>query len=543
MAVNRGESDVKGSAFERILIGAGFAVFAALEAAGGGEHAIVAGFFAGAAIFVLRRSSESTRQAADFAVDFLVVATFTLLCDRSGVLWRAPDSFADLFRFSPVGAGTAAILYLAGVVTLRARSRMAVRAALFVLPLQFSLLLALGSPLVTQIGGWMLLGLDVPEVLRKIAGRTLVLFLLNESIVVGVPLALGRFLPRQWRPHGILFASAFFASLTPYIATSVSHFVAPYLPYPATAAVATVAAALAQAGLWGQTYLVTQAMAGLLRATPSLQVVVFHDWRTGAEKGAVYGFVFMALLLAAGLIVSFPPAMAVISASGPVGGALIGAALFPLARAIVESTDSTPPFFARVKELYLHPSNYFRGAVAGASIGFALMIGLPAASDGHRFLFGAVAGALAYAGVDAAIDFAALTQGRRQHLRSWRVYSLGALLGALVAGAIAWYLDVGQVETIVAKFFAYTSLDYAADGRPINDYVIRPLFSKWGATDLGKVDGGVRLLFDEFVLRRHPMGVRRAALFDQSVFPDGARRAQPAAASAPRELAGPRHAR
>lgn len=252
MAVNRGESDVGGVLFERIIIGAGFGVFAALEAAGGGEHAIVAGFFAGVAIFMLRRSSERARQAADFAVDFLAVATFTLLCDRSGVLWRSPESFAELFRFSPVGAGTATILYLAGVVTLRARSRMAVRAALFILPLQFGLLLALGSPPVTEIGGALLLGLDVPEVFRKIAGRTLVLFLLNESIVVGVPLALGRFLPRQWRPHGVLFGSAFVASLTPYVATSVSYFVAPYLPYPATAAVATVAAALAQAGLWAR---------------------------------------------------------------------------------------------------------------------------------------------------------------------------------------------------------------------------------------------------------------------------------------------------
>ena len=371
MAVNRGESDVNSALFERILIGMGFAVFAALEAAGGGEHAIVAGFFAGATIFVLRRSSESARQAADFAVDFLAVATFTLLCDRAGLLWRSPETFAELFRLSPVGAATATILYLAGVVTLRARSRMAVRAALFVLPLQFSLLIALGSPPVAQIGGALLLGLDVPEAFRKIVGHTLVLFLLNESIVVGIPLALGRFLPRQWRPHSILLASAFVASLTPYIATSVSYFVAPYLPYPVTAVVATVAAALAQAGLWGQTYLVTQAMAGLLRATPSLQVVVFHDWRTGAEKGAVYGFVFMALLLAVGLVVSFAPAVAVISASGPIGGALIGAALFPLARAIVESTDSTPPFFARVEELYLHPSNYFRGAVAGAAVGLA----------------------------------------------------------------------------------------------------------------------------------------------------------------------------
>ncbi|MEF3365094.1 glycosyl transferase family 36 [Methylocystis sp. 9N] len=497
MAVTHGASNAGGAIFERILVGMGFGIVAALEAAGGGEHAIVAGFFAGVAIYVMRRSSESARRAADFGVDFLVVASFTLLCDRAGLLWRAPDGFADLFRFSPVGAATATLLYLTGVVTLRARSRMAVRAALFVLPFLFSLFVALGSPPITRIGGLLLLGLDVPEIFKNVAGRTLVLFLLNEAVVVGVPLALGRFLPRQWRPHSILFASAFLASLTPYVASSVSYFVAPYLPTPFAALVAAVIAALAQAGLWGETYLVTQAFAGLLRATPSLQVVVFHDWRSGAEKGAVYGFVFMALLLAVSLVVSFEPAVAFIVATAPISGVLIGAALFPLARAIVESTDSTPPFRMRVEEIYLHPSNYLRGAVVGAAVVVALKIGLPAMASGDRFLFGAATGALAYAGVDAGIDFFVLTQGGRQHLRNWRVYSLGVILGALVGGAIAWYLDTAQIQTIISKFFAYTSLDYASDGRPRDSYVIRPLFTKWGATDLGVVDGGVRLLFDE----------------------------------------------
>ena len=543
MAVIHGELEIGGALFERIVIGMGFAVVAALEAAGGGEHAIVAGFFAGVAVYVLRRSSEGARQAADFAVDFLVVAAFTLLCDRAGFLWRAPETLLGLFRFSPVGAATATLIYLAGVVTLRARSRMAVRAALFALPFLFSLLIALGAPPVTQIGGVLLLGVDVPDIFKNIAGRTLVLFLLNEAVVVGVPLALGRFLPRQWRPHGILFASAFLASLTPYVATSVSYFIAPYLPAPLTAAVATVAAALAQAGLWGQTYLVTQAIAGLLRATPSLQVVVFHDWRTGAEKGAVYGFVFMALLLAVGLVVSFPPAVAVISASGPIGGALIGAALFPLARAIVESTDSTPPFFARVEEIYLHPSNYLRGVVAGAAVGLALMIGLPAASGGDRFLFGAAVGALAYAGVDAAIDFFALTQGRRQHLRSWRVYSLGALLGGLVAGAIAWYLDTGQVDDDRRRNSSpISSLDYAADGRPIDALRHPPVVLQMGRDRSRRRRWRRAAAFRRVAVRRDPMGVRRAAVLDQSVLPHRAGAAQPRAVAPTRELARARHA-
>ncbi len=490
-----GESDT-GVRFQRFLFGLASAAVAAFHAGGGWDHALFAGFFAGAALFLLRPSSEGGRQAVNFAVDFAAVATFAALCDPSGALWRAPETMEQLFRFSSAGAGVATGIYVVGVISLTARSRLPLRIALFLLPFLFSLLIALGSPPVTQIGGVFFLGFDAPETLKKIAGRTFVLLLLNEAVIVGVPLALGRFLPREWRPHGILALSAFLASLTPFVASSVV-FIAPYAPAPVAALLAAIASALAQAGLWGQTYLVTQALAGLLRAAPSLSVVVFHDWKTGAEKGAVYGFVYIGLLLAVALVVSFPPAMTLITLSGPIAGAALGAALFPLARTIMESTDSTPPFFGRLEEAYLRPVNYARGAVTGVAASVALMIGLPAASASDRFLFGALAGALAYAGVDIAHDSIELTRGRRQHYRSWRVYTLAALLGGFVAGGIFWYLDADQIATVTRKFFAYTTLDYAVEGRGPIPYTLRPLFSKWGASDLGLVDGGVRLLYDE----------------------------------------------
>lgn len=491
------ESDTGGALLERVLLGLVFATVAALEASGGPEHLLIAGFFAAASLYLLRPSSESGRQSVNFAVDFLAVGAFAALCDRSGVLWRAPETFAEMFRFSPVGAGTAAALYIAGVLVLTARSRLPLRLALFLLPFLFSLFIALGSPPVTKLGAALFFGLDIPEAVAKIAGRTLVLFVLNEAIVVGIPLALGRFLPRQWRPHEILLFSAFVASLTPFIASAVPVFITPYVPQPFAAVGAALAQALAQAGLWGETYLVTQALAGVLRATPSLSAVVYNDWKTGAEKGAVYGFVFMALVLAVGLIVSSPLAVSLITVSGPIGAALIGAVTYPLARAIMESTDSTPPFRGRLEQAYLGPANYARGAMAGVAVAVALMVGLPTASGAHRFLFGAVTGALTYAGVDLAFDFYELMRVRRQHFRSWRVYSLGALLGAFIAGAIAWYFDAEQLSTVVRKFFAYISLDYAADGKPLSDYIVRPLFSKWGATNLGPVDGGTRLLYNE----------------------------------------------
>ena len=129
----------------------------------------------------------------------------------------------------------------------------------------------------------------------------------------------------------------------------------------------------------------------------------------------------MGLLLAANLIVGFSPAAAVIVGAGPVSAALLGAALYPLARAIVESTDSTPPFFGRLEHAYATQSNFARGVVAGIGTWLAFYLRLPEAAGIDRFLFGAVVGVIAFAGVDAVIDAYELKQGRRQHLRSWRV--------------------------------------------------------------------------------------------------------------------------
>ena len=497
MAATRGEAVQGLLRVEWLLLSLGLLIFSSVQIALGPSGAFLAGLSAAAAIYLIRVRADFKLSAQLFAVDFLTVAILASLVDGDGVLWRAPNTLLNLCQFSPIGGVSAVLVYVFGIIALRARSQFALRFGLAVIPFLFSFLIALGAPPIAQLGKIFFLGFNAPEGLTSLIGRTLILFLLNEAVVVGVPLALGRFQPQEWRPHGILLISAFLASLTPVIASAETLFITPFLPYPFTALLAVGLGALAQAGLWGQTYLVTQALAGLLRATPSLSVVVFNDWRNGAEKGAVYGLVFMAVVLGIGLIVRHPEVVALIQMGGPVAAAFIGAATYPLARVIMESTDSTPPFFGRLKEAYLRPVNFARGSIIGAAVAIAVTGGLPAADPLYRFAFGALTGAFAYAGVDGAFDIAALLQKRRQHLRSWRVYTLGAALGGFVAGAIAWYLDQGQLETIIQKFYAYASLDYRADGRSINAYIIRPLFSKWGATDLGYVDGSVRLLYDE----------------------------------------------
>jgi cyclic beta-1,2-glucan synthetase len=485
-----------GANFERVLLAAVLAAVAVVEAAG--ANPVGAGPLAATALWLLQAEPRDWRREILYgAGDFVAVAAFAFLCSPAQILWRAPASLPDVFALAPVGAGTATLLYVIGALALKGRAPWAIRLGLFALPLLFCLLVALGSPAETTLGRVLLFGLEAPEPIRGLLARVAILFLLNEAVVVGAPLALGRFLPREWRPHGVLFLVAAAAALTPLVATSVSAYLAPNLPPPLAQLAAILAAAVAQAGLWGETYLVTQSLAGLMRGTPSLAVIVYGNWRNGAEKGFVYGLVFMGLLLAAKLILSLSPLVAGLVVLNPVSAALLGALLFPLARTLVESTDATPPFFGRLEHAYHGRQNYFRGAVAGVGAGIALAVNLPAATGSERFLFGAAVGALAFAGVDAALDYYALARGLRQHLRSWRVYTLGALLGGVVAGAIAWYLDHGQIDVILSKFFAYTSLDYAADGRPINPYIIRPLFSKWGATDLGLADGGVRVFYDE----------------------------------------------
>jgi len=481
---------------ERAALGA--IIVAAAVIAAGGANPLFAGFLGAAALRLLDAEPRDRRAQALYALgDFSAVALFAFLRNPAQVLWRAPASLPDVFVLSPIGAATATLLFLSGALLLRGRVAWTLRTGLFALPALFCLLVALGSNAEVELGRWILFGSTAPAPFPTLAARVVILFLLNEAVVVGAPLALGRFLPREWRPHGVLFAVAVAASVTPLVASSVSAYIAPHLPPPLAQIGATLAAALAQAGLWGETYLVTQSLAGLLRGSPSLAVVVYGNWRSGATKGFVYGFVFMGLLLAAKLVLSLGPLVTVLSALGPLSAALIGALLFPLARTIVESTDATPPFVGRVEQAYARNSNFLRGLVAGIGVWLALLIDLPAAEGSARFFFGAAIGALAYAGVDAAIDGYDLSKGRRQHYRSWRVYTLGGLLGGGVAGAIAWYLDRGQIDVIVSKFFAYASLDYAADGRPVNAYIIRPLFSKWGATDLGFGDGGVRIFYDE----------------------------------------------
>ena len=109
-----------------------------------------------------------------------------------------------------------------------------------------------------------------------------------------------------------------------------------------------------------------------------------------------------------------------------------------------------------------------------------------------------------------------IANGERTKLQSWRLYALGALLGALVAGALGWYFDTAQVQVVIAKFWAYADVNYRA--RPgASSATSPPIRSSTNTAqiNLGEVAGGVRLFWSESVAGRHQLVARGAAVLDQ----------------------------
>ena len=433
--------------------------------------------------------------------DALVVGVYALLCNPQAFLWRAAASWNEVFAFTSVGASCAAGLYIASILIMMAysgrRPQAAANFALALIPFVFSLFLAIGSNLPADLGRTLTFHAPLDYFVVAAIGRAPILILLNEAVVAGASIALGRRPQGGLGLHAMLFGAAIFASFTPNIATYGSLDFAQSLPPALGVLFTALMAAISQAGLWGETYLITQTVTDLLHGKPPIEPAVRKPWASGAAKGAVYGFLFMLLVGAVGAFSQSDKLFGAFVATGVIGAMIVGCLFYPLGRTIMESTDSTPPFWGRLVREYQRPLNYMRGLAVGGAIWIAVALNTPALDGGARFLFGALAGAAAYAGVDFLSDLAPILLRRRKRLSSWRVYLFGGLLGGLVGGALGWYFDTLQLDTVQAKFYVYTAIFYPHWGRPIADYGITPLFQRWGTTSLGPAQGAVKTFYLE----------------------------------------------
>lgn len=481
------------------LLSAFALVFALARIANGGlENAIVAAAIGAAALQGFAVAVTGQRERLTYlALDGAVLLAFGVACAPEMKLWAPPQTLVDLFRMTPVGVSLASALYIAAalksLMQTGRRPGLSGALALLIPPVALNLLLALGSPLFDRAAA----STPLPAPVALAALRGLVLFTVNELVVLGAGLAMGRRPSRDPKLHGLLLASAFGAAVTPIVSQFGSTAFVAQLMQPFDILAASLAAAAAQAGLWAEVYLVTSVLGDILHAAPPVAPRLIATWRSGAGKGAMFGGVFMALLLIAAAVVASPAAMEFLRASSWLGAGLLGALLFPLGRTILESTDATPPFPKRLASAYRMAPNYAAGAVAGLGMHYAFAHGLPEADSAVRFGVGFGIGAAAYVASLLYDDLADIGRGMRGRPRHWRVYALGVLLGGILGGAISWYFDRGQLDVVLGHFREHVALNYVAAGVADHRYVITPFFSKWGATDLGAAMGAVNLFYLE----------------------------------------------
>jgi len=432
----------------------------------------------------------------DASIPFLL----TLASSGNIAIWQAPGTWSDLLHVSPLCAAfmaTAQILLLAIVLARSGRHpSLLAQFSLLAAPFVFNWLLLLQTPALLQQMGAFFPGGGLLETRgHELYGRVLVLAGFNMTVALILNALCIRILLREPRAYLLLLGSATFAGLTPLVADLGSTELVASLPLGLGILAAIVAVALAQAGLWGQTFLLTGLLMDALKGRRPVGYWGAGYLREGMGKGASYSALFLGLLF----LIHGMTQSRLLNAAYLVQPLLIhlvlGALFMPLAKTILESFDGSRPFFSRLADSALQPHLYLRGALIGCGLYLIPVQVLMLKSQGARFLLGSGIGALAYAGANMTMDVLGMVRGKRMHLQDWRTYLTGTLLGGFIGGAIAWYVDPSQSIVVLDKFRLYVTLHKAIP----YDYVIYPLFSKWGAMNLGPHTGSARILFNESV--------------------------------------------
>lgn len=455
---------------------------------------------AGAGVAALLVWTAGGRVALDrLAASAVVWAGMVAACRPELPVWTAPGSWWDLLGLSGVGAGLTAMVHgwtvLGSAVGRRSLPPLRVPVALVALVLAGNLLFVLQNPAMLQElarRAW----LDgLPVRFQELAGRAMILAGANVLVAaalnllrVGHVLGLGRL----W---GLVVLAAVAAGFSPLWAELGASAWAAALPAPLPPIAAILGVALAQASLWAEVFLVTGLIMDAMRGRRPTWYWGYPAFRDGLGRGAAYGTLFLGLVLAADAASRSPWLVTAMAAVPSLFWAALGALTMPLAATVLESFDGSEPFLQRLADSYRQPRLFVRGAVLGlalAALPPADIVPLPA---GQRFLLGALLGVVASAGASLLWDLGEIACRQRFHLRSWRSYLVAGALGAFVGGAVAWYVDPGQAGVILAKFRQYATVHAQGGG----NYVIYPLFSKWGAMDLGPRGGGAVLLFQESV--------------------------------------------
>ena len=226
-------------------------------------------------------------------------------------IWQAPVAWHELFSITSPAAAAACIIYLL-IIAYCASSKgchVSPVAGSFTLavPLLFNCLLVLQSPVMLEsIGQFFAFNAKLTPDVMQWMGKAAVLIVINEAVANGLILLLAGRLLTDARMHSLLLASALFSSATPAIAGLGSGTGVAALPPVVGAFAAIAAATVSQAGLWGQTFLLTGLIMDSLHSKHPAWYWGPGHYKSGFTQGAVYSAVFMGLIHAAAGALSVP---------------------------------------------------------------------------------------------------------------------------------------------------------------------------------------------------------------------------------------------
>ncbi|MBN2453133.1 MAG: hypothetical protein JXB40_02575 [Candidatus Omnitrophica bacterium] len=427
-----------------------------------------------------------------------VVISGMLAAASSGMgLLQPPSSWVQMLTFSNTIAALAFVVYHAANARSLASSDKHISAISGVIiagaPFLFNWLLLLENVAALRaLGNGLTLGMSVywPDIVELI-GRAIVMIVFNEITMNAISLATKDRVIKGWKAHLYMFLVSLGVVVAPVIANFGSNVFIAKLPAGFRALSSILTSMLSFAGLWGEVYLITGALldAGK-KIAPSTETIAKHV-NAGTKKGMAYSGILVAILYVFSMTLTAPVSQKVMCAIPILMGILLGAALFPFFKTIIESFDGSIRFFERLQYSYKDLTLCARGAIAG--LAFAIMITCNMFKNGmpDRILFGLCMGVIASGGISFLRDVIYAIQ-KRGKIQSWRLYFVDSCLGAFVGSALAFYLDSRQVPVVIEKFKLYVS-----SGLSATDYITYPFVNKWGRIDLGSYTGGVKLLFTE----------------------------------------------
>ncbi len=430
-----------------------------------------------------------------------IVVTGLLSISSSSIpVLQAPAHWSHLLLLSSLVAAAAALLYHAANLHRVASSgeHLGRTAATIIAGAPYlvgSLLVLESAGLMQRLGSVLTAGLlgSWPALLRSLGGLS-VIWAFNEAVANALAIATRRRLELAQRAHLMLFSAAVAAVASPWIADLGSGAPAASLPGFVQPLAVVLSAALSQAFLWPEVYLMSGMFLDALQGrAPSAKSAV-ENTLSGAKKGLIFGGVFTGILCSIALLGEWRAGILLAATHPLIAAILLGSISFPLAKTLIETFDGSQAFFRRVQKSYADPVLYVRGAAAGWGLGYALIHAFTLRTTPERAALGAVAGLAASAGVSLARDvFFSLT--RRGSVQAWRVYLVQAGLGGFIGAGLGFYFDAAQVTSLLNKLQQYLSIGQAAQ-----PYGMYALLSKWGHIELGNVSGGVRLLYNESLM-------------------------------------------